>query len=190
MKIAIVSGTRWQFTCSTPLERPFGGSESALCYLAAELARRGEQITLFNGNESPSTEDGVQFRSHTEAAARGALNAFDLVVVSNTALGRWIRRDLDIKVPLVLWIQHADDQPGVQELSRLNERKTWSRFAFVSEWQRDCFEKKFWVPRERTRVMRNAVSPAFLERGLEPPWYMTGAAPILVYTSTPFRGLV
>ena len=32
---------RWDYDVATPRERPLGGSQSALCYLAAALARRG-----------------------------------------------------------------------------------------------------------------------------------------------------
>ena len=32
---------RWDFDVATPLEKPLGGSQSALCYLATALASRG-----------------------------------------------------------------------------------------------------------------------------------------------------
>ena len=43
---------------------------------------------------------------------------------------------------------------------------------------------------ERITILRNAVAPAFetLQRRA-PPFFRTGAPPILAYTSTPFRGL-
>ena len=37
--------------------------------------------------------------------------------------------------------------------------------------------------------MRNAVSPAFAQFPEVEPWFMSGKAPVLFYTSTPFRGL-
>ena len=46
------------------------------------------------------------------------------------------------------------------------------------------------IPAERIAILRNAAAPAFqtLERR-SPPFFRTGAAPVLAYTSTPFRGL-
>jgi glycosyltransferase involved in cell wall biosynthesis len=39
------------------------------------------------------------------------------------------------------------------------------------------------------RVLRNAISPAFAEIPLAPAWFEREEPPVLVYTSTPFRGL-
>lgn len=74
-------------------------------------------------------------------------------------------------------------------MSRLGEQKAWNAFAFVSDWQRQNFEKIFWVRPEKIRVMRNAVAPAFADCSIAPPWFTTGEAPVLFYSSTPFRGL-
>ena len=41
MNIAFLDSIGWDYDVSTPYERPLGGSQSALAYLAAELARRG-----------------------------------------------------------------------------------------------------------------------------------------------------
>ena len=41
MNIAFVDSIGWDYDVSTPYERPLGGSQSALAYLAVELARQG-----------------------------------------------------------------------------------------------------------------------------------------------------
>jgi glycosyltransferase involved in cell wall biosynthesis len=89
----------------------------------------------------------------------------------------------------VIWIQHAHDQPAVAGLEAGRERKSWAGYAFVSQWQLDCFVAKFWVPAERSRVMRNAVAPRFAELPPTEPWYVAGKAPVLIYSSQPYRGL-
>jgi glycosyltransferase involved in cell wall biosynthesis len=189
MRIAFLDPSGWQYSVDTPYERPFGGSQSAICYLAVELARLEQHITIFNANPSPTQSRGVELRNISDALATGNLNSFDAVVVVNSAIGRALRRDANVKVPLVFWNQHSHDQPAVDELRRLFERKSWTGFAFVSEWQLGNFQSIYGVPREKSRVMRNAVSPAFAITELPAPWFSTDSPPTLFYSSTPFRGL-
>ena len=189
LRIAFLDMLNWQYTVDTPYERPMGGSQSAMCYLAVELAQLGHSVTIFNGSQSPTECRGVQIRNNDEIKSAGLLNSFDVVVVLSVACGRVLRRDCRVTVPLVLWNQTATDQPSVQDLHRLNERKSWSGFAFVSNWQLEHFASEFWVDRSKSRVMRNAASPAFVSDFHADPWFVTGRPPILFYTSTPFRGL-
>jgi glycosyltransferase involved in cell wall biosynthesis len=189
MRIAFMDCTGRSYGLDAPFEQPMGGTESALCYLAVELARLGHAITVYNGVSTPAESRGVHLRNLQDIRSPGHLNTFDVVVVLSAPIGRSLRRDFRVTVPMVLWTQHAHDQPSVRELSRLNERKCWSGFAFVSDWQRERYEKFFWTPREKSRVLRNAVSPAFAGGDETAPWFATGEPPILFYTSTPFRGL-
>jgi len=189
MRILFIDPSRWQYTLDTPYERPLGGSQSALCYLAAELAQLGHSVTLINGISTESESRGVKLRNLEALGASGFSDSFDVGIVLNLACGHNLRRDLNVRIPLVLWNQHAHDQDAIQKLSRSREQRDWSAFVFVSDWQRTNFEKVFSLPREKTFVMRNAVSPAFAKFPNVDPWFTTGNAPVLFYTSTPFRGL-
>jgi glycosyltransferase involved in cell wall biosynthesis len=119
---------------------------------------------------------------------RDYLNGADAIVAVNEACGRQLR-DMGVAKPLVLWTGHSDDQPSIEPLEYSRERKAWTGFAFVSQWQLDEYCKTFWLPRERAHVLRNAVAPVFLEREPAEPWFMRGDAPVLAYTSAPYRGL-
>lgn len=189
MRIAFIDPGGWNYTVDAPFERPMGGSISALCYLAPELAQRGHAVTVLNGVRSAAESRGVRLQSLSAARSASYLNAFDAVVLVGLAQGRVLRRKVGVTVPMVLWTPHAHDQPAVRELSRQNERWSWTGFAFVSDWQRQCYEKFFQVPREKGRVLRNAVSPAFAGENDAVPWFAAGEPPVLFYTSTPFRGL-
>jgi glycosyltransferase involved in cell wall biosynthesis len=189
MHIAIIDPSGWNYTVETPYERPIGGSQSALCYLATELALLGHSVTVLNGSVAESESRGVKIGNVSALTSPRYIADVDVGVILNCAIAHELRRDLRMSIPLVLWNQHAHDQPAIQNLSRLRERKDWNAFAFVSDWQRQNFEKKFWVPAEKSIVMRNAVSPAFAECPIATPWCVTGEAPILFYSSTPFRGL-
>lgn len=177
------------YTTETPYKSPLGGSQSALCYLAVELTRLGHAITIFNGLPGHNETNGVQIRHYSAAIVPGGLRSFDVVIVLNSAVATMLRQAAGFDVPLVLWTQHAHDQPGISALSHLNERKRWAGFAFVSNWQRDCYERQFSIRREKSRVLRNAVSPAFANVSQTQPWFSAGLPPTLFYTSTPFRGL-
>jgi glycosyltransferase involved in cell wall biosynthesis len=189
MRIAFIDPGGWNYTMDAPYERPMGGSISALCYLAPELAQRGHAVTVLNGVRVPAESRGVHLQNISAAGSGAFLNAFDAVVLVGLAQGRVLRRDVGVTVPLVLWTPHAHDQPAVRELSRQNERRSWAGFAFVSDWQRQCYEKFFSVPHDKGRVLRNAVSPAFAAENDAAPWFAAGEPPVLFYTSTPFRGL-
>src|SRR5258708_5610832 len=185
MHIAFLDCIDWSYGMDAPFTQPMGGTNSAICYLAVELARLGHTITVYNGTVAPAESCGVHLRNLRDAQSPGHLNTCDIVVVSNHAIGRLLRRDCRVTVPMVLWTSHAHDQPQMRELTRLNERKCWNGFAFVSHWQRECYEKFFWTPREKGRVLRNAVSPAFVDGDHAAPWFVTGEPPTLFYTSTP-----
>jgi glycosyltransferase involved in cell wall biosynthesis len=189
MRIGLVDPAGWVYSVDTPYERPLGGTQSALCYLAVELTRLGHQIAIFNGNLIPSESRGVHQRHLSEIAAPGVSKTFDVFVVINAPIGRQLRREARVRVPLVLWNQHSHDQQACSLLNDPDERKAWSAFAFVSDWQRENFERVYSIPKAKTQVMRNAVSPAFAEKANASPQPMTGEAPVLFYSSTPFRGL-
>ncbi|HEV2970349.1 MAG TPA: glycosyltransferase family 4 protein [Pirellulales bacterium] len=191
MHIAFVDFVPWDYTIETVYQKPLGGSQSALCYLAEELARRGHEVQLINNAALPGVSRGVVCLP--AAKAQGDVwKSFDLVVLLNSVKpGLSIRPLLRNGARLIAWIQHAHDQPAVQPLAREEVRSAFDGFALLSDWQRGCFERTFQIDPARVRVLRNAVSPAFLARF--PPGADIVAAkrrpPVLAYTSTPFRGL-
>ena len=189
MKIAFLEPSGWDYTPLTPHERPLGGSQSALCYLAAELAANGHEVAFVNHTRNPDIYAGVHCPGYAIGANAEFLNRFDVVIVLNWAGGRELRRK-GISTRLALWTQHAADQPGVAALREAEERAAWDAFVMVSEWQAGTYVTTFGIAPGRVVVQRNAVAPAFetLERRV-PPFFRRGAAPLLVYTSTPFRGL-
>jgi glycosyltransferase involved in cell wall biosynthesis len=191
MRIAFVDFVPWDYTIETVYQKPLGGSQSALCYLAEELARRGHEVQLINNAALPGVSCGVICLP--AAKAHGDVwKSFDVVVLLNSVKpGLSIRPLLRKGARLIAWIQHAHDQPAVQPLAREEVRGVFDGFALLSDWQRGCFERSFQLDPARIRILRNAVSPAFLDR------FPAGAdivaakrrPPVLAYTSTPFRGL-
>lgn len=188
MRIVFYDRTPVDYTPETPFLRPLGGSESAQCYLSIELARLGHAVALVTNTSVPGTYRGVQCSNHRDKDVIALLNGADIIVAANESLGRSLK-DQGVHRPMVLWVGHAHDQPAVKGLESSRERKAWSGYAFVSRWQLEKFVEDFWVPVEKSRVMRNAASPGFFELSPPAPWYQTGEPPVLVYTSQPYRGL-
>lgn len=183
--------TPYEYDTVTPLLRPFGGSQSALCYLAAELVRLGHDVTILNETSKPKRDaNGVSILPRVHATADSFLmKRFDAIIVLNLAIGNILRNALNFNVPLVLWTGHAPDQKAVESLSRSEEREAWHGYVFVSHWQAAAYQRAFSIPPDKTRVLHNGIAPAFAAVPIRQPWYARGDDPVLAYTSTPFRGL-
>ena len=188
MQIAFLDPTPLDYTVETPHHAPLGGTQSAACYLAAELAALGHKVAIVNSTSTPGEYRGVTCLHHERWLSASFLNDFDIAIVLSSASAGFLRQ-IGVCIPLVLWNQHSHDQDPVQQLLQTEERAMWAGFAFVSQWQLDNFVTQCGVPRDKSRVLRNAMSPAFAVLAPAPPWFNCGAPPVLVYTSTPFRGL-
>ena len=189
MRIIFLHRTVVDYTVETPYQRAIGGSEAGMAYLAVELTKLGHSVVHLANTSAPGRYLGVECLNHKTAATKDFLNGADAIVVANEACGRELR-DKGVAKPMVLWSGHADDQPPIEPLEYTRERKAWSGFAFVSQWQLEQFCHVFWLPREKARVMRNAIAPAMLaQTPAQQPWFKHGEPPVLVYTSAPYRGL-
>jgi glycosyltransferase involved in cell wall biosynthesis len=187
MRIAFVDVSRWDYTVETAYRQPLGGSHSALCYLAENLALLGHELRLFNAVGQVSISRGVTCAPLARIAA-SAWKELDVVVLQNwSKLGVELRPRLRHDAKLMLWTQHADDQPAMHALSVPEYRDAFDRFVFVSEWQRRRYADVYGIAAEKSKVLRNAIGPAF-EKQLDSA-QPKAARPVLAYTSTPFRGL-
>ncbi|WNC60405.1 glycosyltransferase [Thermosynechococcus sp. QS41] len=193
MRILFVDRIRWQYTLNTPYEAPLGGSQSALCYLAEQLQRRGHEVWLFNSTQHiesirhvphlPLSWLRVEFLEQLRP---------DVAVLLNRALPMDpLRSVLPPQTPLLLWTQHAADQPAVESLQSPEHQEVYQRIILISQWQQEQYIEVFKIPVEKTAVLRNAIAPCF-ENLFDPTESIlkAKAQPLtLAYTSTPFRGL-
>lgn len=192
MKLTFIDTIAFDYDLDYPLHHPLGAGNSAICYLAKELAKLGHEVTIFNGCKTPSDTHGVSIRNLEDISEpKHFLNTQDVTIVCNGAVATNLRK-AGVDCPLVLWTQHAHDQPAVQPLRDPRERYAWQAVVYVSQWQKKHYEAVFGMPPDRAKVIPNGVSPAFETAPRFQPWYTSvrvGEAPTLVYTSTPFRGL-
>ncbi|MEQ1858854.1 MAG: glycosyltransferase family 4 protein [Chthoniobacteraceae bacterium] len=193
MRIAFGDFSGWDFHAQSVDSAPLGGSQSAACYLAQALAREGHEVFLLTHTSAPGKHAGVGCLSWpaTPLDSLRALRLDVFVCILAAGNGEVLRAALGPETRLVLWTQHRFDQESVQRLADAGERGSYDAFALVSDWQRKEFVAHFSLPPDRTRVLRNAVAPAFLDLFADdqPIVFHKAQPPLLAYTSTPFRGL-
>jgi predicted O-linked N-acetylglucosamine transferase (SPINDLY family)/glycosyltransferase involved in cell wall biosynthesis len=193
MRIAFADPLDWNYRIETAYQKPLGGSQSALCYLAEALAQQGHDVFLLNHAALSGISRGVICLPLNLFSVQLLKSLqLDCVIVLNVAdLGRQIKPHLDADTPLVLWTQHAADQPEMQLLQQPEGASLFTAIAFVSEWQRQQCQQVFDLRSIKTAVLRNAIAPCFahLFPGNTSILSQRSHSLTLAYTSTPFRGL-
>jgi glycosyltransferase involved in cell wall biosynthesis len=192
MRIAFVDFTPWDYTPLTPDVSPLGGTQSAVCYLARQLAAAGFEVSLLNGAARPAAIAGVSVVPlATVRAERVLADSQVAVLISTSHAVAKLKSLLAPGCPLVLWTQHAADQPAIRALAQPEVSALVDRFVFVSQWQQAGYQRAFGLAPERCQVLRNAVGPAFAGLFADGRGALAAKAwpPRLAYTSTPFRGL-
>jgi glycosyltransferase involved in cell wall biosynthesis len=193
MRIAFADFGKWDYHVQSVDFSPMGGSQSAACYLARALARIGHEVFFINRLSTPGIYDGVNCISGLtmahDAFASMRFDAFICLLGAGDAVQ--LHRLLGSHTRLILWSQHATDQPAIQHLRDPAQATAYNGIALVSDWQRNEYLRTFPLNPASTSVMRNAVAPTFQNQFANsiPILPQKSSPPILAYTSTPFRGL-
>jgi glycosyltransferase involved in cell wall biosynthesis len=191
MKIGFINYTPIKHTAETPFKKPLGGSESAMSYLAIGLAALGHRVNLYCRIDKVAIIRNV-LHIPINAVSKKTLKGLDFLIIQNTP---WYAKDLSrlvsSKTKIILWTQHASDQPFVSCLKEDSYKKLFRAFFFVSFWQLNDYISKFSLDPSKCYILRNAVAPSFINifKDGEDILKRKDNKPILVYTSTPFRGL-
>lgn len=192
MRIVFFDGDGWDYDAQTPYQEPMGGTESGLCYLSVALAARGHRVALYTGTSKPRVYQGVEccFNRSISPEALAGCEAF---VLSNGPAEACfdLRGILPSRCRLILWTQHATTERAVTELRRPEVRGGWDAIVCVSQWQAAEMRRQFGLNSDQVAVLRNAVAPAFINLfpDIAALAKAKSSAPVLAYTSTPFRGL-
>jgi glycosyltransferase involved in cell wall biosynthesis len=192
MRLCFIDYADWNYNVDAPTIKPFGGSQSALCYLSIELAKLGHDVTIMTGTMQPGMVSGVDCQniSHCNGYTLGKL-AYDAVVVLNSSGSCGLRSVLRPSTKLILWTQHETAQPAMRKLLFPEMSNRFDGIVCVSDWQRNTYIETFKLPPEQLTVLRNAIAPCF-ERLFRDAKDLVNAKsnPLtLAYTSTPYRGL-
>ncbi len=193
MRIAFYDPNRADYHVGSVFERPLGGTQSAACYLAMELAGLGHEVIYLAGAAQPCVVRGVACpgRAYLRASALAELEPDVLVVIQQAGSGAALRKHLPARARLIFWTADTAYQELVTPLKDAGERDAYDAVITVSAWQREQFATAFPQLAGKLVVLRYGMSPAF--QGLFPAGAPVLSAkawpPILAYTSTPFRGL-
>lgn len=194
MNILFLDSIERDYSVDSAWTQPMGGTQSGVCYLAAQLASMGHTVFLLNHTAEERVEHGVRglpIEHYFSQNEMSSLHLDAVVVVNSARNGLAVRRLVGKNVPVILWAHHLTDQPSMVDLKEPSYQQAFDGFAMVSQWQRDEYLGAFSLDPTRVEVMRNAISPhaeAFLDAPMD-ALLLEKTKPILTYTSTPFRGL-
>lgn len=154
-----------------------GGSETAVVYIARELAKLGHEVIVFT-LAAPGLYDDVLYLPFEEAKAFLRTTPLDALVCSRDPL------------PL-LWSSEA--RKRVLWLHDLPQGRYPEADAYVcvSMWQAQVYTSNHLLPQERTRVIGNGIDPALFSGPATTldVELLKDEGVDLVWTSNPERGL-
>lgn len=157
-------------------ERPLGGTEAGLIYLADELASLGHSVTVLSQFKNPPLTRAL----YLPYFALADLGPVDVLV----AVREWAPLLLPIESKVRLfWSGDSYDQPQNVGLGDRRVSERIDAFLAVSDWHGRTISETSRFPLEKVWVIRNGIKTE----------YFSGAEPRhrkrLIYSSTPYRGL-
>lgn len=190
MKILFLCLSNIKFDVETPTKEPLGGTESAISYLAVELAKIEHEVTLMCNTE----EKIVLGVKHTPVSEDLSKIDPDVIVVASAPQAIPGVKAAAPRAKVVLWNHMRPDQPAMQHFFKADIAKEITHVVYVSESQRKAFlgEKLPVVdptPEHSSIVIGNAIAPCFENMFTSAQEIQDTKKCRGVYTSTPFRGL-
>lgn len=206
MNIIFLSRPNRQFSGKTLETQGLGGTQSALIYLAQELAFLNHQVTVFCHCKKEKGEySRVNYREVGELIGFTKTNPVDffIAVADESAL------KLGIKAKRTLWWSHNDYShlwdysfPDVlTDMAGILATKA-DKLIVVSDWHLNKLSALFNIPTNHFQIFRNGVHLPLFTQGPPPlsPFSKGGlgeflenkikrASLRLIYTSVPDRGL-
>jgi glycosyltransferase involved in cell wall biosynthesis len=191
LKITFIDPMNWDYDVGSPDVKPLGGSQSAMCYLARALARRGHSVSTITGTKNPTSVFRVDCRRHADGLPSGP-DAPDIVIVLNGPdIGPAVRDMMPKGRPLVLWTQHAHDQSAMRFLEQARIQNAYDALVCVSDWHAHAVRLRYGLNDTPIFVQRNGIGPRFEALADHADEFRATKSGVrtLVYSSTPFRGL-
>lgn len=164
------------FNGNTVYEKALGGSESALIYMAREMSKLGNEVTVYCNCDKPGIYDGVDYRPQ-QAYLSDEKSQFDTLIVSRFT--DFLALPLDTKMN-ILWCHDIDcnnfkDALGVAD-----------GIFCLSEYHRDLFNENYKLePKDWIWKTSNGYDQTIITNPLS--WEQKKNN--YIYSSRPERGL-
>lgn len=181
------------FNVDTPLSRPLGGTESAVCYLCKNLAKLGHNVSLINYCNEISTISGVK---HFPITNNGEIFKYlfeylkpDYIFIVNTSgpYSQQLKPLLGKNTKIVEFLQHDWNQQAVSTCKIGIPYVDF--YMFVSEYQKIMYVENHGIDPEKVIISRNAMSPPCHIQENDFDNILENKEFTMIYTSTPWRGL-
>ena len=163
----------------TLIHKPLGGSESAVIYMARNLAHLGNKVSVFCNCDRPGVYDGVIYETFSQIVPASSVAPFDICIFC---------RVLDpiyqvLTRARVLWLHDtAEAKAYEQAIPALKD--LIDRYFFIGNWQTDDYLQRYnTIPKERIYVTHNGVDETLFSIPVERDKNK------LIYINTPYRGL-
>lgn len=189
MTIGFINLSATIFEVTTPYDLPLGGSESSLCYLAKELAKKNHRVFLFGHYQKEFIKKNVYHYPQKTIVDLG--KDLDVLIIENTGqVVAQLKKFLNKKTKIIYWIHHDINQPDVLFLKEKELNSLFDLIIFVSHWQKERFLQKFSLEKKKLAVLKNCVAPFFEDLFKKNEMIISQKETLsFAYTSTPFRGL-
>ncbi|MDR3449883.1 MAG: glycosyltransferase family 4 protein [Alphaproteobacteria bacterium] len=192
LKLCFVNLSALTFTVATPDHAPLGGSESSLCYLARQLARRGHNIALAANLPEGAAAIIENIRHFPLATIKDAgffaAEKFDAIIICNAPAAAAPFKAMAPGARIIFWAHVLPDQPSMQVLKDETTRASIDATVFVSAWQRGEVERVF-GPLLGAHVIGNGIAPAFENMFASADDLVHAKRNRAIYAATPYRGL-
>jgi glycosyltransferase involved in cell wall biosynthesis len=169
------------FDGRTPFERSLGGSESAVVFMARELARRGHRLRVYCSCPRPGEYEGVAYHDLTEFGEFVERGECDVFVCCRHLRG--LTAPIRSKAN-VLWNHDVMVKPVAGHVMSLMYKL--DRLFVLSEFHKEQLRRQLDVPEDRYVVTRNGVDLALVDEAIAG---VERDPNRLIYTSRPERGL-
>lgn len=169
------------FDGRTPFEQSLGGSESAVAFMARELARRGHRVRVFCRCPRPGEYEGASYRDLSDFAEFAAEGGCDVFVCCRHLRG--LAAPPRAKAT-VLWNHDVMVKEAARVVMSLMYRV--DRLFVLSQFHREQLQRHLNAPADRYVVTRNGVDLALADEAIAG---VPRDPNRLLYTSRPERGL-
>lgn len=177
MKILFCANECIPIHAKTLQERPLGGTETGVIRLAHELQELGHDVTVLTRHPNPP----LSVPLYLPLTAINQLGTSDILI----SIRDWKPLFLPINANRrFLWTGDSWDQPSSVGVGDRRIAERIDGLLCVSEWHKETFCRASGFPASKAWVIGNGVHLEYFQ-GEE-----TRARKRLVYSSTPYRGLV